>query len=250
MSLIHELIPKISARIPAIGKDQKNIQQGYKFRGIDDMCNQLQPILSEFGVTIWPEVISTVRETRVTKSGGNLYAIIHTVRYHIVASDGSEVAPVVVGEGADSGDKASNKAMTSAFKYVLIQTFMMRTDDIEDGDRVNPEEERHDAQPVSPVKSNSIQAPNLGKYDAKTQLFRTLFAIGKENLWTNEMIAEYSKKRFNILSRAELTIDQIKEVIETVKTYSYAEAFGKLAEIFDDMPDFYNALEELKKGES
>jgi hypothetical protein len=62
-----------------------------------------------------------------------------TVRFRFMASDGSYVDVVTIGEGADSGDKASNKAMTAAQKYALTLTFTVPFEDQEDGDRTSPE---------------------------------------------------------------------------------------------------------------
>ena len=44
---IYESITKIMEEVPAIGKDKVNKVQGFKFRGIDDVMNALQPLLSK-----------------------------------------------------------------------------------------------------------------------------------------------------------------------------------------------------------
>ena len=72
----------ITKEIGAIKKDNKNQQQGFMFRGIDQVMNELHPLLAEYGVVIMPEVIESHREERQTKSGGNLLYTIHKVRYH------------------------------------------------------------------------------------------------------------------------------------------------------------------------
>ena len=46
---------------------------------------------------------------------------------------------VVVGEGMDSGDKASNKAMSVALKYACFQLFMIPTEEM-----VDPDAETHE----------------------------------------------------------------------------------------------------------
>lgn len=44
---IYAAISAAMADISAIGKDKYNQQQGFKFRGIDDVMNALKPILTK-----------------------------------------------------------------------------------------------------------------------------------------------------------------------------------------------------------
>lgn len=138
---IYPALCAIQKEIGAIGKDKKNQQQGFMFRGVDQVMNVLHPLLSEFGVFIVPEILETHREERTTKSGGNLIYTIHKVRYHFTAIDGSEVCATVVGEGMDSADKSSNKAMAVAFKYACFQLLCIPTEEMakDDPDNYSPE---------------------------------------------------------------------------------------------------------------
>lgn len=138
---IYPAICAITKEIGAIGKDKKNVQQNFMFRGIDQVMNTLHPLLAEFGVFVLPEVIETQREERQTRSGGNLIYTVHKVRYHFTAIDGSEVCATVVGEGMDSADKSSNKAMAVAFKYACFQVFCIPTEEMakDDADYYSPE---------------------------------------------------------------------------------------------------------------
>ena len=138
---IFESINKAMADIGAIGKTSKNTQQGFMFRGIDQVMNTMKPLLAKYGVFAVPEVVETQRSERTTKSGGNLIYTIHKIKYHFVASDGSEVCATVVGEGMDSADKSSNKAMAVAFKYACFQVFCIPTEEMakDDPDGYSPE---------------------------------------------------------------------------------------------------------------
>lgn len=138
---IYEAIPKIMDEIGHIGKDKKNTQQNFMFRGIDQVMNTMKPLLAKYGVFVVPQVIDTIREERTTKSGGNLIYTMHTINYHFVADDGSEVVATVVGEGMDSADKSSNKAMAVAFKYACFQVFCIPTEEMakDDPDAYSPE---------------------------------------------------------------------------------------------------------------
>ena len=134
---IYQAISNIMQEVPAIGKDKENKQQGFKYRGIDDVMNVFQPLLAKHKVFIVPQVIEQKREERVTKSGTQLLYSICTVKYTFYAEDGSYVEAITVGEGMDSGDKATNKAMAIAMKYALFQVFCIPTQD--DPDEGTPE---------------------------------------------------------------------------------------------------------------
>ena len=138
---IFKAIPAIMDEIGHIGKDNKNQQQGFMFRGIDQVMNTMKPLLAKHGVFVVPEVIDTKREERQTKSGGTLIYTIHNVDFHFFADDGSQVCACVVGEGMDSADKSSNKAMAVAFKYACFQVFCIPTEEMakDDPDGYSPE---------------------------------------------------------------------------------------------------------------
>lgn len=131
---IYEAIPKIMAEIGAIGKESRNKQQGFMYRGVDDVMNALQPLLYKHGVFVVPEILEQKREERQTKLGGNLIYSVCTIKYTFYAADGSFVTASVIGEGMDSGDKATNKAMAIAFKYAFFQVFCIPTKEMKDPD--------------------------------------------------------------------------------------------------------------------
>ena len=134
---IYKAIPAIMDEIGHIGKDKKNQQQGFMFRGIDQVMNTMKPLLSKHGVFIVPEILETNREERLTKSGGTLIYTMHKIVYHFIADDGSQVCACVVGEGMDSADKSSNKAMAVAFKYACFQVFCIPTEEMAKDDPDN-----------------------------------------------------------------------------------------------------------------
>lgn len=123
----------------SIGKDKKNPQQGYKYRGIDDVMNVFQPLLAKYKVFIVPEVLSHEREERTNKNGTLLLYSVCTIKYTFYAEDGSSISAVVIGEGMDSGDKATNKAMSVAMKYAMFQTFCIPTEEMQDSEKDSPE---------------------------------------------------------------------------------------------------------------
>jgi len=132
---IFETIDLIMKEVPAIGKTKQNTKQNYKFRGIDDVMNKLQPIFAKYKLFVVPDVLEQTREERKTSTGGTLLYSICKIKYTFYAEDGSHVEATVIGEGMDSGDKASNKAMAIAFKYALFQVFCIPTEELKDPDK-------------------------------------------------------------------------------------------------------------------
>lgn len=129
MALIHEKMIAIMKDVSAIGKDEKNQSQGFKFRGIDTVYNDLHNLFKKHEVFCLTDVLKDTTEERKTKNGGNLIYRVLTIEFSFVAIDGSLCKSKVIGEGMDSGDKASNKAMSIGHKYALLQAFLIPTDD-------------------------------------------------------------------------------------------------------------------------
>lgn len=137
-------IPKVYAAIAevmaelakvGIGKNNKNTQQGYKFRGIDDVYNALAPLLARTKLLILPRVLNRVVTERETKNGGVLFYVVLDVEFDLVSGvDGSKHTVRVCGEAMDSGDKATNKAMSAAYKYACMEAFCIPTEGDNDAD--------------------------------------------------------------------------------------------------------------------
>ena len=139
---IYETITAVMNEIGAVGKNSKNQQQGFMFRGIDAVMNALNPAMKKFGLFVVPEILEQTREERTTQKGGLLIYSICRIKYTFYAQDGSNISAIVVGEGMDSGDKATNKAMSIAFKYACFQVFCIPTEEMCD-----PDAEVHDPAP-------------------------------------------------------------------------------------------------------
>lgn len=159
---IYEAISNVMADIGAVGKNKRNKQQGFMFRGIDDVMNALAPALVKNKVFIVPEVTHEERTERATQKGGVLFYTRLHVTYHFYTTDGSEVQAKVIGEAMDSGDKATNKAMSIAYKYAAFQVFNIPTEEMQDPDAevhdVAPEHQDIAAQYIDEIKIKAIKA--------------------------------------------------------------------------------------------
>lgn len=134
--LIFKAIQNVMSELGAISKDRKNDQQGYRFRGIEDCYNALNPLFAKHGIFTAPRVVKNEKEVYLNKSGGRMIHVMLEVEYDFFAIDGSKVTVgPIAAEGNDMSDKASNKAMSAAHKYAFIQVFSIPTEDIEDSDK-------------------------------------------------------------------------------------------------------------------
>jgi hypothetical protein len=134
---VYEKIAAVTAELSKIGisKDSKNQSQGYAFRGIDAVYGALSPLLSKHGLCILPRVTDRQVIERQNRQGTALFYVTLTVEFDFVAAeDGSKHTVITVGEAMDSGDKASNKAMSAAYKYAAFQAFCIPTEGDNDAD--------------------------------------------------------------------------------------------------------------------
>jgi hypothetical protein len=128
---VYQAIKAVSAAMSAggISKGRKNQAQGYNFRGIDDVLNALSSALVEAGLVILPRVISREVIERQTAKGGAIFYVTVEVEFDLVATeDGSKHTVKTFGEAMDSADKATNKAMSAAYKYLALLTFCIPTE--------------------------------------------------------------------------------------------------------------------------
>ena len=160
---VYKAIAEVTAAMSkeGIGKGRKNQQQGYSFRGIDDVYNVLSGMLASAGLCIIPRILSRVCEERTTQKGNALFYVTVEAEYDLVsAEDGSKHTAKVFGEAMDSADKATNKAMSAAYKYMAFQTFAIPTE----GD--------NDADAVTHAVAPSVKAPAPYDYDAALDAMR------------------------------------------------------------------------------
>ena len=131
-----------------ISKGRKNAQQGYAFRGIDDVYGAISPLLAKEGLVLLPHYTERTVVERTTTKGGLLFYVTVKGTFEIVdAKDGSVTTCETYGEAMDSADKATNKAMSAAYKYVCLQTFCIPTEGDNDADATT-----YDVKPMTPVK--------------------------------------------------------------------------------------------------
>lgn len=203
--LIYGQISKVMAEIDAIGKDRQNLSQKYNFRGIDDVYNELHKHLCKHKIFTTTEVLEHIREERQSKSGGlNLYSILK-IKFKFFAEDGSFVESIMIGEGMDSGDKASNKAMAVAHKYAFMQIFAIPT--LEDKD---PENESPDVKAKPQEKAEE-------KLVDQNQIARLMIEAGNAG-WTDADVKAAIKHKWNIDSKKQIPLSGLELLISHMRT--------------------------------
>ena len=156
--LIFQKMASILKETKAITKSEKNQQQGFKFRGIDNVMNELHELFVKNDVFILQEVQDFTVDAQPTAKGGTLFYTRAKIKFRYMTTDGSSVETVNVGEAMDSGDKGMNKAMSIALKYSLLQMFLIPTKEPKDPDRDTLEETDYLAMALQEISAaQSIQ---------------------------------------------------------------------------------------------
>ena len=129
---IAQALNEVMKAVGAIAKTDRNNAQGFNFRGIDSVVNAVSPQLQKFGVIVVPTVEEY--DYASVEIGKNRTVMGHVkvkVTYTFIGSNGDAIKATVVGEAMDSGDKATAKAMSVAFRTALLQSLSLPTDDID-----------------------------------------------------------------------------------------------------------------------
>ncbi|NCH31123.1 ERF family protein [Cronobacter malonaticus] len=145
--LVYQAISAVAKEMAATGisKDRTNTQQNFKFRGIDQVYNALAPALVNHGLLILPRITDRTVTERTTPKGTVLFYVVVKAEFDFVSTkDGSVHTVVTYGEAMDSGDKATNKAMSIAYKYAAFQAFCIPTEET----AIDADAEVHHIQPA------------------------------------------------------------------------------------------------------
>ncbi len=232
---IYKAIAGVIADIGTVGKDKINKQQGFKYRSVDDVYSVLNPALAKNKVFILPEILEQSRETRTNKNGTQITWVTLKIRYTIFSDDGSFVETVLLGEAMDTGDKAINKAMAIAYKYLCFQVFCIPVEDMEDPDAERPElqgecvkgnkesQKKPDTKKQEPPKeASSGEAPADEAAPMTEQMYQTLL---------REM------ERTGVIEKVILGRKQLKDKKrKSIKEFDISD-FKYVMDIFKKTPD-------------
>lgn len=158
---IFDALAAVMVDVQAVAKNDRNTHQNFMFRGIDAVVNAVGPALRTHGVVVVPDVQDVHHEAVQTSQGKPSTACRVTVAYHFYAPDGSSVTATVAGEAWDSGDKATPKAMSVAFRTALLQALTLPTDE-PDPDEHTYERGEAPAVDLAPLEAAIVTAQDVG----------------------------------------------------------------------------------------
>jgi len=210
---IYEAMAKIQAELGAITKDKKCEKGGdFVYRGIDDVYNALNPLLGKHGVFVLPTAHERTSESRTTRNGGSMEVVTVRMTYRFCYKDGSFVECTTIGEAMDNGDKATNKAMSIAHKYAVLQTFCVPTEDMRLDD---PDREAHQLAPREikqareQAKKNNTNPPTEAQMKALNAILSK--ALGKDREAKLKEMEDFTGRK--LTSCLDLTKDEVSSYI-------------------------------------
>jgi hypothetical protein len=129
---IYQALSAVMNDVREVEKKEKNTAPGanYSFRGIDAVTNAVGPALRTHGVIVAPKVLDwkygTVEAGQKRTQMGHARLLIEFTWY---GPAGDSLVTIAAGEAFDSGDKATAKAHSVAFRTAMIQTLCLPTDE-------------------------------------------------------------------------------------------------------------------------
>lgn len=101
----------------------------YEFRSIDDVMNALHGPLADAGLVLAVRVLDDWRLDPIAGTNSRTqYQAVFRVSVEVYAEDGSSVTlGPTLAQAHDYGDKAAYQAVQNAFKYLLLDAFVVPT---------------------------------------------------------------------------------------------------------------------------
>jgi hypothetical protein len=126
--MVTEKILAVMADLTSLPKTDRNEHQRFTFRGVDAVVNAVGPLLRKHGLIVHPLAVEARSEEISTGQGKPMTRV--TVHCVYRWTDGvGEIDVATTGEAFDAGDKATPKAMSVAYRTMILQTLCLPTDE-------------------------------------------------------------------------------------------------------------------------
>jgi hypothetical protein len=208
---IYSLLSKVMSEVGAVEKSNRNSQQNYSFRGIDDLYAALHGPLVKNGIFFCTDVEKIDRSEKESKGGSLLTCTVLTCKFTFFAPDGTSISVRTVGESMDSGDKSCSKAMSTALKYALLQLFCIPTSEPKDSEYDSP----------APVYNKNPKAIEQDNTQVSQEDWENVKTIGKQNRWPenymNYWIKEERKKGKAAIEIYQEALDKFGKINDKVE---------------------------------
>lgn len=203
---IYHRMADIMKDITPVGMGGKNVIQRYDYRKFYDVADMLQPIMAKHQVFITSEVLEREQVERTTSNDKQIFYTTIKVKYTFHAPDGSNLSSVSLGEGMDTGDKSTNKAMTAAFKYALGQAFLIPY-------------QMADSEEESPTVKSKYPARKIKDSDSRQRQLETNHKIIDECHLDALKISQHLIKKYGVSRQYDLTDEQLSHFSEQLRLW-------------------------------
>ena len=243
---VHEAINRVIEDVGNVERDGFNTNQNFGFRSIEGTVNAVRPALLQHGLTIVPSYRSIGNTDYERADGRVVHRSIVEGSYLITGPQGDDTTAVTIGEATDMEGRATNKAQSAAFKYMLLQTFKIGSG--EDGDATDhapqtraPSQQTRPASPppgrVAPspaaaVAARAAQAPPAsGGGDSrgpispgqKSNCWRLFKKLEGEAGWTLDDYKNQIELVSGVRDDRQITFEQASELIGVLKDFAGEE---------------------------
>ncbi|MFX6530715.1 ERF family protein [Acinetobacter baumannii] len=219
----------LAKTLAALDKDGNEL---YKTRSIDDVYNLLSPLLCKHKIVVAPNVISLQREVVKTKYSIQYQSLV-TIEYSFTSAlDGSVHKATVYGEAFDYGDKSISKASSMAYKTACFQVFNFPV--IQDPDSIvhdkifneDYEYSRQHVQHTTTQINNGQQQNNRNNNHRQNNQQGSQQYISEDQanyLIEQTRIAGFNPQkfftRFNIQRFSQMTVNQYNYALQSLQNY-------------------------------
>lgn len=214
-----------------IGKNRNNTQQGFKFRGIDDVLNALSGLLAEHNLIVLPKMLSREVVERVSRKGDPLFDVIVHVAYRFrSAVDGSEEVVDIYGEMMDQTDKGTGKALSAAYKSGMIQAFCIPIEgspEERDGDFTTHELGRKEAPRREPEPEAPASRPEKASAGPETVEDAIKRLVSADGLRTQ--LSARICKAYNVAVLDQIADADVADAIKSAEKFVAAQAARRAA---------------------
>ncbi len=206
---VYKAINAVQIALAKSGITKNRQAQTYKFRGIDDVYNAISPLLGEHGLCILPRMIHRDCQERLTAKGSAIFYVTVEAEFDFVAAeDGSCHIVRTFGEAMDMSDKATNKAMSAAYKYACLQAFAIPTEGDNDTENQNIEPVPVDAPKPIGALPDKVFADHLAAINSAINMGELEDVFGKAYIAAkqiNDQVAMGTFVKMKDKKKAELT---------------------------------------------
>ena len=157
---VHAAIAYVMERVAYV---QKQSAPGlrYTFAGEEGLIDAVRAEVVAAGLVLTVDDVECIeRGEYSTGRGSRMQSTVLRLRARWTHwPTGTQATVCAVGEGADVGDKSAPKAMTGAYKYLIRETFLLKTGDDPDLDASVPRQEQRKAAPAPSPRPARQTAP-------------------------------------------------------------------------------------------